>query len=1237
MKNSKKSKIGVGSIVVLFLTAMLLSPVISTTAMNVSEWKNKLDSIIINPFDEDDNDGNNQNLPEILDTVWHPIEDVSFAGEQNDAGSNIDAGDTIQRSLQLFVGEPVDEMIPGRGRTGTLDPDEGDDADWYKYLVCEGQSISVSIDMFDIQIYAQSLGLDPQGTSHTATHTEYHFIAITGETYGEYTFSITISGQNDAGTGGDAGDSIDSATSITPGEYIGYMDSNDWEDWYSFSANANDGIFINIDTMSRETADYDIHLYNPSGELAHEAVFYGSDELEYPADASGTWSIKIDMFPGWDTSKWPDNYFLYGCGPYTLTLSIGGTAEAPIVPQPQPDITPIAQTFIVNDDLESTKDEYGYLAAVPAANYIEGGTRYVCPIIYQGADEVTHWYGTIDDTTQYLIDDWNTYLSRHGTEAIEINVADDPIQAAANIATTKWTSSDTAVIAVDGSEFEDEVTQVVKTDTSISSPPDITTYLPDELKDFGGLPSVPMILGPKWGAIHVVALGEGFTGDTGIITHRYESLMGDWWPYPYPTAAYPGPDYDTFFPVSQPGFWIPFVSSTSGLDELQIIKYQGDRYKIPITSTDSSIEVTVSTNEPSNLIVYLIDPEGNVRRPTIPHWNGGEINPIHYWNGGHWENDEDEFRIWKLDPHTEFSVNVNHAMTGTWTAIVVPYLDNEEMDVGFSGNYHIEANVRKYNPDRINAGLSAANAAVIASANHVPLLYVTKDSVPTETSNALTQLGVSNIIYININGVSSASLSGTVNECTTMQEVVADIKDISTSENYITITSFGTGDGYFAPAAMAAAYHVSPVLNIGEAASAYNMLDMARTWTEYKGDYYHGCRSLGHIPHMSEPIELSNPPSWLRLIIYYIMNNELPPIGLDLRLQWYGGIYDAIHGMADKYNLDVEGKEAYLFVSPRDTDIRDLTSRIMTGNNSYAGQIMFEKTALSSAHINRDILYPAVVYANEGRHVISSCFMNYRDGHDWTCNDGVRYYDYVTQTLKEMGTSRGRFFEGHSLWENLLERYNDGCALIYHCSHGTGGSGICCMYENIEEQFPLAHPQNENRKDFDWWDGWRGYYYDNKKIQTPRDVGLTWVNSVEPNLYDIIHFKYCDQLFDNLHSQFNFWMSCTTGSHFGPNVYLEHGCALWFGNGNTGRSPQEEVLDQWITEDFMDKGIGIGEALSNYMWLHQRDFTTRDPTTIYGRSSVLDNEYLANEQMIFGDPNIQIYSPEWIEPTPING
>jgi hypothetical protein len=983
--------------------------------------------------------------------------------------------------------------------------------------------------------------------------------------------------------------------------------------------------------------------------LVYSEQYYGGDELEYPADASGTWKIKIDMFPGWDESKWPDNYFLYGSGAYTLDLEVGGTAQAPTSADPQPDITPVAQTFVVNDDPNSNKDEYGYLAAVPAANYIDGGSRYVSPIVYQGVDFVPTWFTTVDETTQYLIDDWDTYLARHAMEADDFVIPSDPVEAAANIATTKWTSSSTAVVAVDGSGFEDEIEVIADIDATLSATSDITRMSPGEFTPVGGNSAKIMYLGEEWGALHLLATGASFAGDTGVITPRYEGIMEDWWPYPY---DFNGEDLDTFFPVTCTGIWMPYVTSEAGLEELQIIKIPGDRYTMPVETTDCSIEVTVSTDAPSNLIVYLVDPDGNLRAPRVPHYNGGEIKPIYQWNGGHWEEDYDEFRTWIIEPHEEFSVKMHHPAVGDWTAIVVPYLDHETGIASFNGGYHISANIRTYNPDRIDAALSAANAAVIASANHAPLLYVGEDSVPSETSNALSQLGASNIIFVNINGVSSASPSGSVTEYQTMQEVVDAIKDDSNSDNFITVTALGSGDGYFAPAAMAAAYHTAPVLNIGEAADAYDTLGKAATWREYGGDFYHGCRSLGHLPDMSRPSEFSEDPIRTDTVAFlqHIINNppldetfahyretgewlprEFPELGLDLKLTWMSAINEGIHNMIESYGLDLDGKEAYLFVADREENIRDLVCRAMTGNLSYAGHIPVPTAAFSSALIVRNILYPAIIYANPGRDTTTSQLMNFPDGRQWATNDGANSPVFSSRELKESFSSHGRFYEGHCLWENLLERYNEGSSLCYYSGHGTGGSGISAQYSNVAEQFPHNHMEHEHLLDYEWPDAWRGYHYDSPQTHTVRWGKFTWYNAKEPNLYNLIHFKWADQLFENLHSILDLWMSCTTQAHWGPIVYLSHGAVLCYGNAGTGLCPQADLLDDAWLRDLCVNGDSAGEAFSRYMWLHQRDYTTLDPTTIYGTSSL----QVTNVQVIFADPTITVYNPNWIEPTPI--
>jgi len=1208
--------------IIVLISVMILTPSFSANIMPLNNTKNEenLEEQLQNLFRDV------EIFPAIRsDTNYYPKEAVKLAGEQNDIGYNVDAGDKIAKSLPIFTGEPIDQTIPGRGRTGSLDPDSDDLEDWYTYSVCKGQQISVSVTGgFNTEI-CDSKGISV-GTSFTAVDTGRHFARVfTTTVAGDYTLTITISGQNDANTGRDAGNSITSATPIIPGSYSGYMSSTDGEDWYSFQTSSGQGITITLEVI--EQSDYDITLYNPNGVLVHTAKYYGDDTLEYPADMSGTWKIKIDMFPGWDTTKWPEDYFLYGSGAYTLEIALGGTITAPVVPLAQPSIVPIAQTFTLNDDPDSNKDEYSYLAAVPASNYLKDGQRYLSPIVYQGVDFIPTWFTTVDQTTQYLLDDWNTYLNRHGMTAAEYHLPNDPIKAAADIATSRWDSSDIVVVTVDGSEFQDEIITIADTDKTLSSSPSITRVSPDALKDVGGTSAKSMFIAKKYGAIHLRGTGENFAGDTGIITPRYEGVMEDWWPYPYDSN---GEDSDTFYPITKPGIWFPYVTDAAGLESLEIILYECDRYSIPVENTQTSIQVHITTGSPSNLIVYLIDPEGNVRRPSIPHYNGGEIKPIHQWNGGHWTHDQEEFRRLIIEPHSDYSVEVHNAMTGRWTAIVVPYLNEQGEDIGFSGTYHITAEKRVYNQKRIDAAMSASNAAVIASMNHAPLLYVTEDTVPSETSNAISKLGASNIIFVNVNEVSSASPGATITY-DTLQKVYDVIKANDATENFITVVSLGTGDGYFAPAAMASAYHTAPLLNIGEAAEAYNTMDKIASWEEYAGDFYHGCLSVGHLPAMDHPFDLKE-------FIKGIFKGEMPKPGFDLRLRWYSAVTADMQTLVRGYNLDLQGKEAFLFVSPRDTDIRDVACRAMVGNESFAGHIPVETPAFSSDVICRSILYPAVIYANPGRDVITSQMMNYPDGYSWKANDGKEYPNFATRDIKETFSSRSRFFEGHTLWDNLLERYNTGAALSYYSGHGTGGSGISAQYKNVQEQFPLATVTHEHLKDFDWWDAWRGYSgYDNQQTKTARWDGGSSYNSAEPNLYDIIHFKWVDQLFENLHSEIDCWSSCTTGAHWGPMVYLSHGSVLWYGAAGSTYGVQDDLHNSWIFHDVLVEGDCFGASESRYQWLFDRDYTTLDPTTLYGRSTLFQFAQggLTNTKVTYGDPTMTCYAPDWVEPIPI--
>ncbi len=114
----------------------------------------------------------------------------------------------------------------------------------------------------------------------------------------------------------------------------------------------------------------------------------------------------------------------------------------------------------------------------------------------------------------------------------------------------------------------------------------------------------------------------------------------------------------------------------------------------------------------------------------------------------------------------------------------------------------------------------------------------------------------------------------------------------------------------------------------------------------------------------------------------------------------------------------------------------------------------------------------------------------------------------------------------------------------------------------------------------------------------------------------------------------DFWSSCTTGEHFGPIVYLSHGSAMWFGAAGSVYGVHDDLHNAWMFHEVLLEGKGVGESHSKYQWLIDRDFTTCDPTTLYGRSTFFQGG-LTNVPVTYGDPTMTVYSPDWTEPTPI--
>ena len=111
MKIIKINRIGA-----IFLTTILIAAFLSLPMTGAIT--NNRNSTILNrevlTFSED----NHPKEPIRLDKIYNSEEYTLNLQGQNDIGYNVDAGNEVRRSLPVYIGEPVDHSVPGRGRTG---------------------------------------------------------------------------------------------------------------------------------------------------------------------------------------------------------------------------------------------------------------------------------------------------------------------------------------------------------------------------------------------------------------------------------------------------------------------------------------------------------------------------------------------------------------------------------------------------------------------------------------------------------------------------------------------------------------------------------------------------------------------------------------------------------------------------------------------------------------------------------------------------------------------------------------------------------------------------------------------------------------------------------------------------------------------------------------------------------------------------------------------------------------
>jgi hypothetical protein len=223
-----------------------------------------------------------------------------FVENQNDAGSQTDAGDKISEALKVE---------PGRSYSGELGG--YDDTDWYRFDIRPGSILKIALTTYEdgepikfsfrdakrneIWITEDMLPGDKESTRviiNNSSGGTYFLEAFDGS--GPYEFEVLMESQNDGGSGTDAGDIITAALKIKQGRSItGELGGLDKEDWYTFSPQEGKAIQF---TSNKDGEPLKLSI----GNVARRKVLYTAEltpgitkTFEIPKDVRPPYFLKV--------------------------------------------------------------------------------------------------------------------------------------------------------------------------------------------------------------------------------------------------------------------------------------------------------------------------------------------------------------------------------------------------------------------------------------------------------------------------------------------------------------------------------------------------------------------------------------------------------------------------------------------------------------------------------------------------------------------------------------------------------------------------------------------------------------------------------------------------------------------------------------------------------------------------------------------------------------------------------
>ena len=545
--------------------------------------------------------------------------------------------------------------------------------------------------------------------------------------------------------------------------------------------------------------------------------------------------------------------------------------------------------------------------------------------------------------------------------------------------------------------------------------------------------------------------------------------------------------------------------------------------------------------------MWLIDPEGNILFPNYLESEYTEYppSPLYVSDIGH--------------------LNTLHPTPGNWTliaeaALLGSYRPEQTVE------YIVQYRIASYNEMKLDYVEAAANGAVIASLLNAPLLFTATDALPEETRETLQILGVEEVIFVDPAGIISGPVKSQITgmgitiaqDLLSLGDIVSYIPGLSGQTDIILTVPT---DNFFAPAALAGAFHGAPVLSFkGKAKEIPTLADS--TWaSQYFHEFY---------GYYLDWLLKAPPIHWM---------HELAAIWSE----WIGGL-----------GADAIGMESVVTVAPL-MGVKPVFERAIAGV-AKAGRIPGENAEEDVAFVNRAMLYPAIIYANPGYSISMPTCVSYDYGMpdinsdvppnliqppDYRAPQSYVYRVNGWGNTTNAMESRGFTLEPHVGKYEVFDKLTSGVAFWYHSDHGGlgfvwdylpfGQGGVGLWYEDPPDPQPkrgYEYNMTTYAEDASIPDQYNLYGY-------PYPDGAVFQGLGEP--FSFAYGGEFDRWLGNIHSVHISFMDCYVGGSLLPLTMMRHGAASAIGDMRTGLLLDTDWFCVKYTQEVM-AGRALGEA-----------------------------------------------------------